>query len=432
MSYSLRSWKQPVCLVVFAGFCSLSASADELAFVLKKQDGSFVCLGTPNRQQPGASLVVVVPEGVTSDTSIALHARFKNSKGETETRDLATTDQRKTFTATVAQADLFSGATIEVFGLVDTKPVNCTPPSQGPSQGAPPSTANDTEALKFWNSDAGRQAYANVKKGDFPKGTTFLVHLPSGAAASPFPESVSEDTYLQVLVIEPSDSAPYTLQLTTCPKRGDFRVLGDLNQFQSAFGGKKEGLTFDLLPSGRPFRCGPDEVVYHPQPAGNATAAADTHLRVRPIYQVATTFMYVFDFAKQTTFSVESSKVAKAEDKVGPGLMVGFTWFPFGLDLEDVRPYNHWFNLFGVVDPKNPTESFAVGDSLTWRGGLSLALGASFHKQTVLNGVAVGDNITPPGDVPTRKQWTRRSIGFFVGVALDSNAYKTLTDFLKK
>jgi hypothetical protein len=430
-------------LSLFLGLATASF-ATTTHFVAKKAGDTWTCQLKDQSPEGAGFIFQVLPQGASATAQFALKAKAKGSGGDVKTFSLQTIDSQKTQGVVISPTDLAAGAKpedVEIAGTIDGQPVNCSPPSSQPQpkdSTCGPGIPADTCALTWFESPEGKEALRSYqqesekKNGLFPKGTVFVVHLPSGAAVTP-PESISEDQYLQVLVIQPVTSLPYTIKISSCLARSNFRVLGSAEDFKSLFP-KAQGASRAqlLLPVGGPFRCGPDEVAYHPQPPDDATAVSDTHVRIRPIYQVATTFVYGFDFARQDTFSVESGKIAKTEDKIGPGLRIGFTWFPGGLDPENLTAYNHWFNPFAVFDPAAPTENFIVGTTFTKRGGVSLAIGASVHKITVLRAGVPGDPFTGQGDVPTRKEWNRRGVGLFVGVAMDSNAFKILQEFVKK
>jgi hypothetical protein len=428
----------------FIGFLAITwlpapGFADQIKFKLKK-DGTVTCVDDGKVQKPGLTEIKVTGEGITPETTVAITAQFKDSNSNTQSVNLTRNDS--TWTATI---DTLDPKSIVVDAKVDAVSLRCG--GDGPGPDTTPPTQDDAAAQAWWESEEGKSALEDFKKSTqdrFGENVKFLVHLPSGGGASPFivppppPDSVSEDNYLQVLVIERCGAAvPFSLELTKCEKRDDFRIQGSAEDFKklSAKKGRElcaEGKEFVLLAVGTPFRCGPEEALYHIQPAGSSTKGPESKVRVRPIFQLATTFVYGFDFTNETTFSADANrKIVSAEDKIGPGLRVGFTWYPWGLDAENLRWYHHWLNPFAVFDPKAPTENIILGTSITRRGGISLALGAAFHKKTVLKGVAVGDTLAGQGDVPTRKQWKGVDPGLFVGVALDSNAFKKLGEFFK-
>jgi hypothetical protein len=439
MRYSRRT----VCAVFAFWICVTSfaaaAAADTIEYVVKKQQGTWSCLLKSGPTVDGGDFTIrVFPEAAPPGTQFTLSALGAGGNKTPLTAAppdvmLAVTLQPNALPPNTTIQEVEVAGTVQEPQAAAPSPVSCLKASPLVAQQNDPAEA--TAALVWWNSDQGRKALAQFEgeRGHrFPKLTVFLVHLPTGTAASPFPESVSEDNYLQVLVIQRPNSLPYLLKVDTCKKPLSFRVLGAADDFKDLIKPQGEGVGFVLLPAGRPFRCGPEEVVYHPEMANSTKPPADTHLRVRPVYQVATTFTYGFDFAKQDNFSVQSSKIAKTTDYVGPGLRIGFTWFPFGLDPEKMSWRSRLLNPFAVFDPKAPTENFIVGNSFTWRGGLSLAVGAAIHKNTILQGVVVGQEVNADVTVaPTAKQWRDINPGLFVGVALDNTAYKALKDFLK-
>jgi hypothetical protein len=322
------------------------------------------------------------------------------------------------------------GVKVKVDAIFKAKPLPCGAFETAAAPAAGP--ASDLEAQRFLTSITGQAELAEVRRAATK--SILLTHLPSGRVAFPYPASVSEsDTLQAVLVADLSVPTGAILNVDSCPDRDPFRILGDF----SALAAKKQALEttgappprFAVVPIGAAFQCGAGKIVYTAAQAtpaigsGQAGPPPATTMRVRPIYHLAATFIYAFDFQNQSTFSVKSQKVAGQIDRVGPTLDVGFTWFPGGVDYEQMKGHNHWLNPFLVFDVKAPQENFASGLGFTVSGGLSVAVGASFHKSTILDGKVVGDAFTGDGTVPTRKVWDSKSIGFFVGVALDSAVF---------
>lgn len=406
------------------------AAADELKFQLKQEGNTLTCTSTGTVQVQAQPLVKVITVGIPESATIDIDAEVDGTSTKL-TQDA--TDKTLWLATVITSKPSDIKVQAKVSGVNGNLPVACGTPI--PSPVIQPNR-DDVEAQMWLLGGDGSRALKEFENNkDYPKTTKFLVHLPSGATASPFPESVSEDTFLQALVVQCRESAvPYAVQIVKCAKRVEFRVSGTAADFKAP--SERKGLELCkervLLPAGQPFRCAADEAAYIIHPSGSIVQAPETTLRIRPVYQLATTFTYGFDFSHETTFSVEDEKIAAAEDKIGPGLRIGFTWYPWGLDPEQPGVLNHFLNPFAVFDPKAPTENFIIGTSITRRGGISLAIGAAFHKRTVLKGKAVGDPFTGDGDVPTRKEWKdMANPGLFVGIAMDSNVFKLLGDFFK-
>jgi hypothetical protein len=295
-----------------------------------------------------------------------------------------------------------------------------------------PSAQEDLEALKWLLSEAGQTALANLRKV-LPRKVEILPHLPSGAIATPYPESVAENTKLQVVVVTSNSNPKISIvDVKTCADTVHFRIdTASLTVLQKAIKGQAGGEEpFVLLPVGKPFRCGQGTAVYNVHPVGET--GTDTSLRMRPVYHLAAAFAYGFDFGRQTTFTIEDQKIVRNVDDYGTTGKAGFVWFPTGVDYEHLSTVNRWLNPTLVFNLKSPTEDFVLGNSFTVTGGLSLLVGASIHKVTLLkDGFKPGDPFTGKGDLPTRKKWDKDGIGWFVGVSLDSNVFTAVKDIFK-
>lgn len=249
-------------------------------------------------------------------------------------------------------------------------------------------------------------------------GPRLFVHLPSGRLVPQLVASASERDSLQIVAVVAEGAVPPALTIKSCPRAEPFRIEGSLAKLGAWPLGARGAEAYALVPLSPPFRCGPDEVVYEVGPRGGP--AVETRLPVRPIYTLSATAVLGFDGAIQRSFAVVNGRVVEATDEVGPSAMVGFTWYPRGLDRERLRRSDNWLNPFLAFDLKAPTENFSLGLQLFPRHGLGLAVGVSLHRVRVLDGFALGDELIGNGEVPTRKEWDRAGIGAFVGVALTS------------
>lgn len=422
---SVRAGVSAVAILALAGV----ARAEVRNYVVADSGGGATCAAKRDPDgylptvDPGQLTVTVeFPNGTTPAATDVVVSVAGANLTPTITGDAAK--------AVVAAGDYKAGLKVKIDAIFKTKTLHCgafetspAPPAAGP--------ASDLEAQRFLSSDKGK---AELEKVQGTAGKSILLpHLPSGRAAFPYPASVVENDKLQaVLVADLTVPTGAILNMDSCPDREPFRILGDF----SALAAKKQALEaqgapperFAVVALGAAFECGAGKMVYTaaqaaPAGGGQPVAPPATTLRVRPIYHLAATFIYAFDFQNQSTFSVKDKKVASQDDKVGPSLNVGFTWFPGGVDYEHMKGRNYWLNPFLVFDLKAPKENLASGLALTVSGGLSVAVGVSFHKSTILDGKSVGDAFSGDGTVPTRKVWDSKSVGFFVGVALDSAVF---------
>ncbi len=284
----------------------------------------------------------------------------------------------------------------------------------------------DLGAAQYWQGDLAAQNLAKLQ--DRFKGRRILVHLPSGNKAAGYPNSVPETDILIFAFIIPEDGQThyYEVGLTQCPDRNPFPVKGNFPT-----GGAQDKTTkYAIVAIGQDNRCGSGTMQYKVHLAPN-DAGTEQQLTIRPVYQAAVTIGYGFDTYQIQSFVVQSGKVARVSVRSGTSLLVGYTWFPWGYDADNMKLYNYFVNPFGLVDPKSPADNFVIGTAITVRGGLSVAIGASFHKMTVLNGIALGAPFTGTGAIPTRTVWQGHP-GLYLGVAMDSNVFSTLKGLWSK
>ena len=302
-------------------------------------------------------------------------------------------------------------------------------PFKLPRSGPVSSGSGDGKALAEWiDLYASGTFVDHMSARGYRKDTTFLVHLPSGAPAGGFPESIPESAQIQVVAIVEEGNDPPGVEFTVCPDRELFRIRGGFGTAEEeAAATMLTGARFSAVPIGPLVRCGAGTMSYTLRYAasgeGEATEKA-TSVRMRPIHHLSASFLYGFDFVSVQTFEKQGGKIVALEDRAGPALRVGFTWHPFGLDLEDMRTHNRLLNPVVSFDPEAPTENFVVGNAFTWSGGISLIVGGSFRKSTVLNGMNPGDAIDDTAAIPTRKVWNADSRGWYFGFVVDQNVLR--------
>lgn len=390
--------------------------------------------GTWTCNKPGAlptgntGSVTLVVTLVGTAKSVKLTADYTKPSGDATEMDLTAGAGGNRWSATIPLSDVKADS-LRVQGAIDGDKVqNCQlqASSQQPAIAVTAvSSSGDSCADQFLWSQAGKDALGLLRKAH--PSDTLLVQLPSGAAASVNPLSLSERQKLQFAAVVPIDGADHSFSVTVtqCSTPVQFRLEGS-SPAQATFEAGERGCSdkYTVVAIPQEFNCGAGTLSYNTSIDGKSAVA--TSLTVRPVYQAAATFLYGFDTTRVNTFQLTNGKVAETSDKSGTSLLVGYTWFPWGLDPGNLRWFNRLFNLFVVVDPKTPTDGFAVGLALLpGPPGISLALGASFHKQTVLNGVDVGDTISGSGAVPTTTKWSGKP-GFLVGISLDSNVFDTI------
>jgi hypothetical protein len=329
-------------------------------------------------------------------------------------------------------------ATCKANNVIDTAK---RAPPPGAQPGVDPS--RDLLATAWWLSYGAAAREALRKEGGkdgggFPHDTQFLVHLPSGAPAFPFPSSVREGTPLQVAVIVPvGQTSPIDIAVTSCADIQTFRLKPSDNgegKQSAAVPDESRGPALGaavLVPVGATFKCGAGTASYTLKfGASDTGTSSTTSLRIRSVYHFAATFVLGYDTAPTRTFGTSAQGAAQSvtelDNNVGLGAYIGGVWMVGGVDYEDMKPWNWFLNPFIAVNPTSPTKDAVAGLALSPTGGVSLAVGVSLHEGTALNGYSVGDPFTGSGTVPTRDTWAAMKPGFFIGAAVDSNVYNAV------
>ena len=311
------------------------------------------------------------------------------------------------------------------------------------STGDPPKekAAGSDVAAARWFRDRGASELAELR-GEGPTklgdDVQFLVHLPSGQPAYPFPSAATEGTEMQVFVILPT-AAVHTLVLekTSCTAP---------NTFRTSFGGEEEGQEsrlldlrpgFALIPVGQHFRCGAGDVSYMLKVEGQSDALSTTKLRIRPRFHLAAIAMLGWDFGRRAGYAKVPDgdmipHIEKYRERVGIEKYVGVQWMLFGVDYENMKLYNYFLNLFAAADPASPLDDFVAGLALTPTGGISLTVGLGFHRGDVLDGVRRNDPFTGEGEIPVKASWDEPGVGLSLGVSIDSRIYDSIVKRFSK
>ena len=411
-----------------------SAQAEVRNFAVTQDSGTFVC--RPAAGNPAAEPDnIVVNVAVTGGTASGWTLTFGAAADQTATLTAAPVTSRQTATFPLAKV---GAATLSLAGKVNGFDVKCAdfkaadraPAAGGGGNAGGGITGLDADAQGWLLSDAGRKARATLE-GQLLARTMLLVHLPSGHVAALAPASLSEvDDYQLAVIIDrklAADGSPWhaDVNVSTCSAKDPFRIKGD---FTEAAGVKfSSDRDFMLLPVERPLSCGADQMTYTMTVSlGDAKAdAVQTTWRIRPIYHLAAAFAPGFDLSKRKAYPVVNQKITVTNDTVGLGFDIGFTWFPWGVDYENMRWYNHVVNPFLLFNASAPTEGFKIGTALTPTGGISIGIGAAINKSAVLSGSSVGDTLAT-GEAIAPKVWNKDGVGWYVGVLIDDNIFKAL------
>jgi hypothetical protein len=445
-----------VCMLLAIG----PADATTKLLSLEKKDAhwQFKDASKPPDQKEDTTTLKVSVKGVGAPSDTKMSVKYTGGDGKEGDTALALSGDgatKQTWTASVALKDLDVSKDVWVEGTVETDnpkgPTWKLVPAAAPPAAPPQSlllSELDVEALEWWHAD-GR---SGAERAKLPKDGTSIVHLPSGTPASLIPSDLREPARVAVFVMVAKDERqrPRTdLNLQSCPGVVPFRTTGDVKDFAGVLQGK--AIDFLLVPLGAQLKCGAGTLAYNivitsvpkgaqagaPEPSkGSASQPEATttsvSIRIRPVYHLLVSGFYGFDGAKEPSFSATNGKIAKQEDSFGLGFGLGFVWAPFGVDYENMQWYNYFLNPYIAFSTNHPADNIYVGLASTVTGGISLALGASFHHITTLSGVKEGDAFSGPGQIPTSKSWSKDGVGFYIGLALDKNVLGLVKGFLGK
>lgn len=444
-------WK-PAALSLLVLALPLEADGVTVNFRATRTNGAWTCAASAKPDDASGLTIQMLIDAAPADRSqVVLQATYDNA-GAAATAPVPYSETHKLWALALPKVKPADGSALTVSGTIAGAAVTCTakipaaaaaqPKEKKPEEGRTARaryTELDFEASAWLASSPGRAAVAAVveriqaeHRSLDDEDVVLLKHLPSGAPAFPFPPSVSEHQTIQIVaVINKRDLGSVDVNLTTCTRPQRERLKGDFGALaakpQTAV---EPAPDFALMPIGSLIQCGPDTMAYTvtvtPDGSTAAPDPASARLDVRPVYHLAATAFFGFDRVEKATFAARSGVVTQQTDEIGANLLVGATWYPFGVDYGRMRWYNYFLNPFVAVDLDSPKESFVVGTTITVTGGISLAVGCAFHRLDELDGFAPGDPFTGDGTVPTRKAWSKQGRGLYVGVALDQHIFTAL------
>lgn len=427
---------------------AFGADASTISFRASKKGEPWVCVSTtkPNTtaglviqlliDQPPADSKQVVLKATYDDGGRPVTADLPNLKGELWGLEAPT-------------AMPGVGSEIKIAGTIAGVAITCTETHQtAPEKAAaekptPPITSRygdlDLKAIDWLGHRGANGGVTAVNallerlENDNPSlkrdDIVLLKHLPSGAPAFPFPSSVSERQVVQIVsVVDRRSLGSVEITLTRCERPQRERLKGDFGALAARPQGRVVEPEFALLPIGPLVTCGPDTMAYTitsiPDASSDKPEPAGARLEVRPVYHLGATAFLGFDRVKKPTFSGKSGSVSETTDYYGTGVLVGATWYPFGVDYGDMKWWNCIINPFVAVSLDAPKDHFVLGTTLTITGGISIAIGGSFHHLDEPDGTAVGAPFTGDGAVPVRKSWSATNgRGLYVGIALDTKIF---------
>lgn len=291
-------------------------------------------------------------------------------------------------------------------------------------------------AQEWWQmegKEGGAEELKKVRKGlpDLPWFTKFLVHLPNGQLVGGSSASFREGAAVQRVVILPhgSNGVPSVGKLENCAATESFRPKEQTKK-AAELEKPKEGeqsTGFRLQAVGPYFRCGAGDATYKLTiQYEKHTVEKETSVHLRRLWHAAPSLLLGYNTASRTNYEiVEGSgtrKIGQYTEGAGPMVATGLIWNPFGADAEVPDLETALTNVFVGVDPSKPLEHFVLGLGLTYTGGVTLVGAVSFRPGIALAGGQAKDSEIPaPGGISTRNDWSKPSIGFMLGLAIDTN-----------
>jgi hypothetical protein len=425
--------------LMFLGLSAI-AFADTFQFTVAKKGSTWACAAADViSPTPSVAVNVLIDNPPATDT-VLIKATVTPTQGAAVTGDLKKSDAPTppnlwTFTPTPA---VTKATKVALEGTIEKQKIACEggvgggPGGGGGSSGGGTQTitALDLQAAQWLDGEVGQKKLAAARALVVrdnpqvnPQNIRLLTHLPSGAKSPLYPTSISERDLAQVLLlVQVGETPSVAFTLTRCEAIPNYRMAGDFAAFQA-----RVELDFEIVRIGHALSCGADKLEYSLAVSKGGVPPAQpvpSTLPVRPVYHLAATAVFGFDTTKQSTFEVRDGKIAESIDRVGPGLLVGGTYYIGGADFADMRPYQHFLNPLVVVSLTAPKDRFVVGTTFTYRGGISAAVGLAMnHVPALKDGFTVGAPFAGTGDVPQRKKWVP---GFYIGVAVDDKLYQSL------
>jgi len=267
-------------------------------------------------------------------------------------------------------------------------------------------------------------------------GSYTLYHLPDGSAAFPIPQHISEKDSIELAIILPV-GATAKIDILACDEVPIVRVDGSLKAATEA-AGRLHGIDatkFVLKAYPVKLSCA-GTLSYRIQTSGgDAAGNTATSIVIDPVYRFNWGAGAMFDFG---TPHVVGLKDRPAESGTGNEKFVTDVADRSGLkpivtlsaSICKTNPKS--FNACDVfvptvwLDPTRPTSGFGWGVGIRPGNYVTFIVGMTvFETQSVERGVVapVGSTWTAAGDLPTHSDYTKRSIGFALGLSLDTGVF---------
>jgi hypothetical protein len=273
-------------------------------------------------------------------------------------------------------------------------------------------------------------------------GRTFAIYiLPSGTPAFPIPNNISEKDHVLLVAIVPRESRPQ-FAVDSCGSNSN--ALASTGQIGPITRGRRAHTTEQDSTAKFSYVAYPNYVEcerlfrYHMalrREDGTVVESAQTPTRVmvHQVYRFTVGISRIFDFGRPVRYSLEDQVsdsggqslkvVRRTRDVIGERNMLTVGWHPFG---SDPKAWTLWDIVTPtvLVDLPRVDKHFGVGLNLTPLADFGILVGASVNQDERLTvNRRDGEVWDSTGDLPKKSIYTRRGIGFFLGIGVS-------TDFL--
>jgi len=296
--------------------------------------------------------------------------------------------------------------------------------------------ARNDEALAYLASNG---ITDHARTGDAWGYTYQLYHLPDGSPAFPLPRELSEEDRVETWIVRLSGEAA-TVELTQCGDVPSVRISGTrpalpgaADAVQGLKSGERQPSDFKLVRLAAPFSCGESATYKVTTPRGTQ----EVSLKLAPVYMFSWGVAYGFDFGRPARIALvdrvgeggaTEKVITRTTELAGFRPMATLTWNACRANLKAWDSCDA-LGLTAMADLSHLTEGGGIGFKLQPYPGLGVLLGMTFFQVDTIragSGLTIGGVFSEPGELPIHKQFTKGSLGFFVGVGGDTDTVKSL------
>jgi hypothetical protein len=313
-------------------------------------------------------------------------------------------------------------------------------PRPGDPKSSDPKSASIVEAARQYLSQ--QNILDHERTGGWRGHTYKLYHLPDGSPAFPLPNRIAEEDRVELWIVAVAGEAA-TAEITTCNEVPVARISGaslseQAQPIKSGEGirdGAAEPPAFQLRSVAPSSRCA-EQLSYK---LGSRHGQQEISIKIAPVHLFAWGLAYGFDFGRPTRLSLverpvaggagETERVIVSErDSAGLRPMVTLTLNACRANLQDWDLCDA-IGLTAMVDPGRLAEGGGLGLKLQPYPGLGVLIGLTFFQVDTFqagHALQVGDVFGPAGELPIDKDFTRKSLGLFLGFGGDTETVKKL------